>query len=576
MDSAIILILASIASLIYFLVPSVYFGRLFRFDPLTFLFCYLSSCSILSVIFFNRLFLIYLGVFNFFLFCVSLFFLIRERVFRSGKINFFHNPKHVYFFIIASGYSIFQIGSELHVWDDFSHWGYAAKNIFLLLEARDLLDSGYAEYPLGSAILIYNLNQIVYFIFGIPPEGRLIAGQGVFVILLSFLLFERVLIGSRVLINSLMVGLIIFLLLSISVHSLRTLMVDGLLALTLSLGLLVASSDDRTLQSRAILVVVPLFLVTLKSSGLFLAFAVLLVDGLVAMRRERFWHLGLRLGLTFFMCVLTQDLWSQFVTGAGLTVTRSNSLAIGDLGFESRFVEFVVSVLERSFLPVSLSSGSFQGEGLGFLVICGVLLANFKGRSILFIFAMTSLLMLYSIGMAFSYWVKFSEVDQASIHSFHRYWAVALCPFILVSLRWICSSDHRIKGIYWAFFLMAVVSITDLKSIGYFSTVQKIDYREELATALNEYKKVATNGVIVDFSCDSGLLSIIMRFDNPEMNSVGQTGCALHGKPLHPVSYPVLYRLRTTADDLSDYEVLYKTKGFAVIGPKRCTHFPCQ
>lgn len=415
-------------------------------------------------------FLIYTGIA---LFALSvLIYVARKKISLSEIVT---NPILVYVFLIILLWMRLST-QKLILWDDFSHWGLATKDLYFT-DALPTFDGvvRFLDYPPGGSLFNYLVLSIPD-AMGWQHQKTFNEGVGLFAqnVVVTSAVFP--LIGFTLREKGLKIGLIILGIVILALFGFGytpvTLMIDLQVAAFFGGALVLYITSGRRLESAAYLIPVVMCLVILKSVGLFLACLLIFLvatDQLyqiikyhkVSLHDATYWK-GLTISILVLMClplvvIDTNISWKNHVKELGAQVTFKTQITGSEIkrvfvGQASEKESKVKENFVKQFVPLSIEYPpsitlvKLHNTPLVFLLLSilsvFVLRQNAPGdrsQNGLFFLILFVGFVVYSLGLLLLYLFSFGEYEAIRLASFDRYlgiylfgWLVGLLVFVVL------------------------------------------------------------------------------------------------------------------------------------------------
>ena len=429
------------------------------------------STSILFVIFF----LYWFAIFNFlelgfYILIISTLILTLIYLFlkRKSLIKFVSVGVLVYIVLI---FLIAYVFKEyfIYVWDDLSHWGLTAKDMYF---KSSIIKRHYNDYPIGTRVLQYFILKV----YGSYNEGVLLTYF--YMIYFSFIIYPLKNIALKSLNNYLIILLYIILSLLLPTCFIifdnfapfkiyRFLMVDLLLGLTFGFAIyIVIIKKYLTKYDSLQLFLLLFFLVQIKVVGLMFAVTVLLWIIL----REKNIITGVKEGVFFAIPIILSKLsWFFYVKYYDYSSYLSNRFNSAEsvIKFNEFFTIYTNTLINRNiFLYFSAIDLLLLFSAIAILLI--LFYKNLRFYIIKLYLLLFTLFAVYNLGLYFTYMNVFHEAEKSGLFSFERYQTLLFSGFIFILFLFIPKVLLSMKNYYNSHFLTIFLFIF-CGAFGYFT-----------------------------------------------------------------------------------------------------------
>jgi hypothetical protein len=366
------------------------------------------------------------------------------------------------------------------LWDDFSHWGLATKDLYFT-DALPTLDGvvRFLDYPPGGSL--FN-----YFLLSIPDamgwqskktfsEGVGLFAQSIVVISALFPLIGYALREKGVGVGLIILGIVILALFGFG-YTPATLMIDLAVGAYFGGALVVYITSGRKILSAIYLIPAVMCLVIFKSVGLFLSCLLIflvVVDQYyqitkshkVSSRATNYWK-GLTISILVLMClplvaIDTNVSWKNHVKEVGAQATFKAQITGGEIrrAFFGQASDKELKVKEnfaKQLTPLiieyqpSITLVKLQNTALVFLLLSMLSVLVFRqnapgtrGQNGLFLVILFGGFIVYGFGLLFLYFFSFSEYEAVRLASFDRYLGIYLFGWLIGLLAFLSSKNSR-------------------------------------------------------------------------------------------------------------------------------------
>lgn len=366
------------------------------------------------------------------------------------------------------------------LWDDFSHWGLATKDLYFT-DALPTLDGvvRFLDYPPGGSL--FN-----YFLLSIPDamgwqhqktynEGAGLFAQSVVVVSALFPLIGYALREKGVEVGLITLGIVVLALFGLG-YTPVTLMIDLAVGAYFGGAIVVYVTSGRKILSAVYLIPVVMCLVILKSVGLFLSCLIILLVAvdqgyqIIKYHQLRFGDANYWKGLTISILVLvclplvaidTNMTWKNHVKEMGAQATFKAQITGGEIrrAFVGQASVRELKVKEnfaKQLIPLSIEYPPgitlvrLQNTALVFLLLSILSVIVFRQNSpgsrsqngfILII--LFGGFIVYCFGLLLLYFFSFSEYEAVRLASFDRYLGIYLFGWLAGLLAFVLATNKR-------------------------------------------------------------------------------------------------------------------------------------
>jgi hypothetical protein len=357
----------------------------------------------------------------------------------------------------------------IYMWDDLSHWGLTAKDMYF---KNSIVKRDYNDYPIGIRLFQYFILKI----YGNYNEGVLLTYF--YIIYFSFVVYPLKNISFRSINNCLITLLYSILALLLPMFFIifdnfspfkiyRFLMVDLLLGLTFGFAIyIVLLKKYFTKYDSLQMFLLLFFLVQIKIVGLMFAVCAFLW---IILRNKSILQ-GIKEGLFFVIPILLSKLsWLFYIKYHNYSSYLSDrfdssnkiinfndflSIYINALNHRNIFLYFSVTDLLMLFFATSIFFIGFY-RYLQFYII--------KLYLLLF-----TLFLVYNLGLYFTYMNVFHDIERVNLFSFERYQNLLFSGFIFILFLFLPKLFLYIKNYYNGYLLTATL-VCFCSFFGYFS-----------------------------------------------------------------------------------------------------------
>lgn len=469
-----------VISLLSILGLTLCYSRLFKitfeiaiFLTVAFITCVLYLASLYEVINLVSKLLICIGLGLFTIFIGSIFFEKSQHSFIKSEL------RSIFFYIILIALLWLRLSSQKFIlWDDFSHWGLASKDLYFT-DALPLLGGvvHFLDYPPAGSL--FN-----YFVLSIPDnlglqqqktfsEGAALFAQSIVIVSALFPAIGYAFRKKRVLI-----GLIISSTLLLSLFAFgftpATLMIDLVVAAYFGGAVAAYITLERSLSSVILLIPVLICLVLLKSVGLFLSSLVMMIIALdqvyiqyirhkTEVNQSSSWKeliISLALLICLPLAIINVNLsWKHHVNELGAQTTFKTKVTASDikralLGPSGEKELKVKSAFAKQFKPLIIeyppgaTQIRLQNVALTLLLLAMLSVFIFRQRIVknrlqetITLSILCGGFLVYSFGLLLLYFFSFGEYEAVRLASFDRYLGIYLLGWLMGLLAILLTSN---------------------------------------------------------------------------------------------------------------------------------------
>lgn len=490
--------------------------------------------------------LIYFGVGLFAYFALSYF--AKKRI---SLLENFSSPVVAYVLLIAFLW-IRLSTQKLILWDDFSHWGLATKDLYFS-NALPTLDGvvRFLDYPPGGAL--FN-----YFVLSIPDalrwhqqkifsESVALFAQGVVLITALFPIIGYAFRQTGVRFGSMVLGTLLLSIFAFG-YTPATLMIDLVVAIYFGSAIAIYIITGRNLASVIYLTPILICLVILKSVGLFLSSVIVLIVAVDQLQiiygkvksiphKKNLWKVVL-ISIIVLIClplaVFDANLsWKLHVKELGAQTTFKTKITAQDVkramfGNASEKETKVKQNFLKQLAPVDIeyppgiTQVKLQNTALLFLLITFLSIyvlrkqaAKGQFQEFRYLAILFCGFLLYAFGLLLLYFFSFSEYEAIRLASFDRYLGIYLLGWFIALLAIIFAVD-----IYDSKVILIIFSVSLLFGGGgalYFIKGSKYEVVPKFSNSMErllDQAKVPRNSetkIYFISQCDTGFNHVIFK-----------------------------------------------------------------
>lgn len=388
----------------------------------------------------------------------------------------FFDPGLVIFFLLAFFFYIKVSWSLFSEWDEFSHWGFAAREMFFqnsFTTANSALSL--KIYPPGTALFQYLLTKFIGW-----SEGNAYWAQSLLILSGVVALIEGM--DWRKWIQIFATLSVAFILVFIFGYGLQSLYVDNILGLLCGASIVSGIRSKNTAQ-RTILRLLPILFILpiIKAVGLMLGIfaAIILICNQVLKTKNTFWLDGqikrkVILGILFILFliapIISTQVWGWYAKKSGFNVIFKTSFSLSQIekSFSSDHAterdQETIGNFKKAFSIKRLNPENiFQrfSKRLGyrltvskffFFLICssvGVIVLSKSRRKrklvIIGLILMFICFVTYTFGLLIMYLYSFGDYEGTRLASFERYMGIIFIAWTIVIWGYLLQVKHEKK-----------------------------------------------------------------------------------------------------------------------------------